>query len=426
MISRSSGRCSVAAAAYRSGQKLVDHYQGMNFDFTHKDKVDYSQIYTPDYCPNEFRDREKLWNAVEFAEKRKDAQTAREVEISIPCELNRQEKIELVQNYVNKNFVQKGMIADVNIHNITGHNPHAHIMLTTRDVTCDGFQKKNRDWNNTELLKSWRKNWEVEQNQALEKKGLEQRVDCRSYKEQGIELKPQIHLGANVNNIEKEHKLECQQKGIEYTPVTQKGFENWQILKENRAFKQLKNSLKMTNEKIQKITSEMKQKAQEKKQHIVEKIQNERSVKREPQHVTELQKQVKELNQKIQDIEAKNPERRSNEDMYLSQLKFDLDKINEQKQVLRDAGWSEERIDIIEDTFDLEKYSFEEKYKNNDWQYEQETDFSYEYEPEQLEEAREILSDNGWTYDEIYELDDDELMFEKEQIEQNMDFGYDF
>ena len=138
-------------------------------------------------------------------------------------------------------------------------------------------------------------------------------------------------------------------------------------------------------------------------QDFEEDTENENEVE---QQLTDLQKRELELTQKIAEfkLQGKDQDYVERAKCGFSQLGFDLNKINEQKQVLRDAGWSEERIDQIENTFDLEHYSFEEQQKNNDWQYKQEPNSSYEYEPEQLEEAREILSDNGWTYDEIYNL----------------------
>ena len=161
VISRNSGRSAVAAAAYRSAEKLVNEWDGVVHDFTRKHWVEYSEIMLPENAPSEYMDRSKLWNAVELSEKSSDARLAREVEIALPKELNRQQQIELVRNYVKAKFVDKGMIADINIHDspvtddlgrpidengiptediskMIFRNPHAHIMLTMRPLDEKG------------------------------------------------------------------------------------------------------------------------------------------------------------------------------------------------------------------------------------------------------------------------------------------------
>ena len=160
MVSRSSGRSPVAAAAYRaaeklrssvnaaayrSGENLQDKQYGSVHDYRRKRGVVHNEIILPQNAPREYNDRATLWNAVEQSEKRKDAQTARDIDIALPIELDRQEQIELVREYVKENFVQKGMCADFAIHDKADGNPHAHIMLTTREVNAIGFGKKNRE-----------------------------------------------------------------------------------------------------------------------------------------------------------------------------------------------------------------------------------------------------------------------------------------
>ena len=161
VISRNSGRSAVAAAAYRSAEKLLNEWDGVEHDFTRKHWVEYSEIMLPDNAPLEYKDRSKLWNAVELSEKSSDARLAREVEIALPKELNRQQQIELVRSYVKAKFVDQGMIADINIHyppvtddlgrpidengvptddpnKMIFRNPHAHIMLTMRPLDEKG------------------------------------------------------------------------------------------------------------------------------------------------------------------------------------------------------------------------------------------------------------------------------------------------
>ena len=132
IIGRSGGRSAVASADYRSGEKLYNEETGMLHDFTRKGGVVYSAILLPENAPEQYKDRQILWNEVQKVEKRNDAQFAREVEVAFPVEMNREEQISCLQTYVTKNFVSKGMIADVAIHDKGDGNPHAHILLTVR------------------------------------------------------------------------------------------------------------------------------------------------------------------------------------------------------------------------------------------------------------------------------------------------------
>jgi ATP-dependent exoDNAse (exonuclease V) alpha subunit len=186
IIGRSSGRSAVGAAAYRSGEKLhsVAHaaYQSgekiieegdiIVHDYTRKDGVAHSEILLPPDAPEAYNDRETLWNAVERAERRKDAQLAREIIVALQREFDLQEQKELLRQYIAENFVEKGMIADLAIHDKNNGNPHAHIMLTTRNVTPDGFGLKNTTWNKKDMFLGWRENWANATNRVFEKKGL--------------------------------------------------------------------------------------------------------------------------------------------------------------------------------------------------------------------------------------------------------------
>lgn len=188
VISRATGRSAVAAAAYRSGERLTDERLGKCHDYTRKSDIEHREIMAPDRTPDWMLDRSRLWNGVEAAEKRKDAQLAREVEISLPRELDAEGRRTLVDSYVREQFVSQGMIADVSLHR--GHStdgqeqPHAHVMLTMRDLTGEGFGKKNRDWNAAERLEGWRAAWADHANRALERAGCDERIDHRSLKDQ--------------------------------------------------------------------------------------------------------------------------------------------------------------------------------------------------------------------------------------------------
>lgn len=193
-----------------------------------------------------WQDRQCLWNDVEAHERRKDAQLARECNVALPIELSNHEQEALIQAWCQAQFVERGMIADINIHrpNHEIENPHAHVMLTMREISNDGeFGKKNRDWNQTEQLQIWRESWEVACNTALkyhyEINHTEEQnrsyVSSKSLAEQGIEREPQIHLGSKIMQIERREQARCQTLGIEYKPVTATMQEN-EATKERNSF----------------------------------------------------------------------------------------------------------------------------------------------------------------------------------------------
>ncbi len=138
IINRGGGRSAVASSAYRSGEKLYNEETGLTHDFTKKGGVAFSEVLLPEHAPPSYLDRQTLWTEIQRVEKRSDAQLAREVEVALPNELNRNEQIECVRNYINENFVSKGMIADWALHDKGDGNPHAHIMLTCRGICEDG------------------------------------------------------------------------------------------------------------------------------------------------------------------------------------------------------------------------------------------------------------------------------------------------
>jgi len=199
VVSRANGSSAVAAAAYRSASELHDDRLGRDHDFSNKAGVIHSEVMLSQGAPERLNDRTTLWNEVEAGEKRKDAQLAREVEFSIPREMNEKQGVQLARDFVKKQFVDRGMVADLNVHWDKAKDgtpkPHAHVMMTMRDVGPDGFGKKNRDWNSTELLKDWREAWSAHVNERMAELGLEGRIDHRSYEAQGIELEPQHKIG---------------------------------------------------------------------------------------------------------------------------------------------------------------------------------------------------------------------------------------
>jgi Ti-type conjugative transfer relaxase TraA len=205
VISRAAGSSAVASAAYRSASRLNDQRLGRHQDFSDKSGVVHSEVMLPENAPQELADRERLWNAVEAGELRKDAQLAREVEFAIPRELTQEQGIELARDFVQTTFVEQGMIADLNVHWDIGEDglarPHAHVMLTMRTVDENGFGAKVRDWNRTELLEQWREAWGAHVNERLAELGIDARIDHRSLAAQGIDLEPQDKIGAAASRM---------------------------------------------------------------------------------------------------------------------------------------------------------------------------------------------------------------------------------
>jgi Ti-type conjugative transfer relaxase TraA len=205
VISRAAGSSALAAAAYRSASRLHDERLDRHHDFSNKAGVIRSEVMLPEGAPEYLSDRQKLWNAVEAAELRKDAQLAREIELAIPRELSPEMGIDLARSFVGREFVARGMIADLNVHWDVGADgqpkPHAHVMLTMREVRENGFGAKTRDWNRTALLQHWREAWAEHVNQRLAELDIDARVDHRSLEAQGIDLEPQNKIGAAASRM---------------------------------------------------------------------------------------------------------------------------------------------------------------------------------------------------------------------------------
>ena len=256
IVSRGKGKSAVAAAAYRSGEKLTNEWDGLTHDYTKKGGVVHSEILLPAHAPPAFSDRSTLWNSVELSEKSNNAQLAREVEIALPVELSREEQTRLVREYCSSQFVSKGMIADFNLHDTGGGNPHAHILLTMRPLDEKGAwlpkskkeyvldengekirlpsgRYKTRkvdlvDWNNRENAEVWRRAWADLANEFLAQNNRPERIDHRSYERQGIDQLPTVHVGVSATQMEK--------KGI----VTERGELNRNIKAANRILREIR------------------------------------------------------------------------------------------------------------------------------------------------------------------------------------------
>src|SRR5579863_7746387 len=212
VIGRKSGSSAVASAAYRSASRLRDDRLERSHDFSGKRGVVHSEVMLPEHAPEAWSDRERLWNDVEVFEVRKDAQLAREVEFAIPREMSEAQGIELARDFVRGEFVDRGMIADLNVHWDMAEDglskPHAHVMLTMRQVSVNGdengFGPKVREWNRTEMVERWRERWAELANERLAELDIDARIDHRSLEAQGIALEPQSQIGATAQRIENE------------------------------------------------------------------------------------------------------------------------------------------------------------------------------------------------------------------------------
>ena len=234
-IKRSAGQSAVAAAAYRAGEKLHSAYYGEDSDYTRKGGVICSEILLPSHAPPEYADRETLWNAVEKAERGKKAQLAYSFDIALQNEFSMQENIDLARQFLLDNFVSRGMVADFAVHQPDKEdggisNPHFHVMCPIRPIEPDGrWGKKQRreyvldehgervldeagnyvfnavsttDWGKPETLEEWRQAWAEMCNAKFAEKGLDCRIDHRSFERQGVEQIPTQHEGPTVRAME--------------------------------------------------------------------------------------------------------------------------------------------------------------------------------------------------------------------------------
>ena len=230
-ISAGKGRSAIASAAYRSGEKLFDDKEGRNY-FYARTVMPESFILTPQNAPEWASDREQLWNEVEKKDRKSNSRYAKEFNVALPVELNEDEQKELLKKYVQENFVDEGMVADVAIHRDHPDNPHAHVMLTNRPFNPDGtwglkskrenildengnkiytgnsrFPKSRKvwlvDWDKKEKINQWRHNWAVSVNQVLEQKNIPDRISEKSFADQGIDEVATQHEGINSKRHER-------------------------------------------------------------------------------------------------------------------------------------------------------------------------------------------------------------------------------
>ena len=265
IVSRNKGKTAVAASAYISGTKLENTWDGVTHDYTRKRHVIYTEVMLPPNAPPEYSDRYVLWNSVEWNETKGNAQLARSIEFALPAELSHEQNIALLRRFVQENFVDKGMCADVAFHDKGDGNPHAHILLTMRPLTSDGkwgdksrleyildadgnripAKQKGRwktrkvyttDWDDRGNAVCWRAAAAVAINEALREAGFTQGfVDPRSYADQGVQRIPMVHEGPDARAMEK--------RGI----PTEVGERNREIRQQNKLLSQLEARLARLN-----------------------------------------------------------------------------------------------------------------------------------------------------------------------------------
>ena len=294
IISRGKGKSAVASAAYISGEKIKNEWDGVTHDYTKKQGVISKEIFLPDHAPKEYKDRKTLWNSVELFEKNYNAQLARNFIISLPKELSIEENKKMIEEYIQTNFVKEGMIVDLAIHdeNREGNqNIHAHIMTIVRPINEDGTwgQKSKKEyildekgekilnkngkpktrkveltsWNDKGNVEKWRENFSDLCNKYLAKNKIEKRVDHRSFKRQGIKQIPTIHLGASASAMER--------KGIR----TEKGDINREIKKQNELLKNIGNEIKKITSWLAGFKDKLKESYKEYKDQSKKQIENE-------------------------------------------------------------------------------------------------------------------------------------------------------
>ena len=210
-ISRSAGRSSTAAAAYRAGVEITDERTGEIHDYRRKAGVESAELFLPDGAPEWATDRAKLWNTAEQSEKRKNSTVAREFEVALPSELSADQRRKLAHDFARELVKRHGFAVDVAIHapgkEGDTRNHHAHILCTTRKLTAEGFTEKTRELDDratgAQEVTHWREQWAGLTNAALERAGHAVRVDHRSLEMQGIDREPAIHLGPSATAIER-------------------------------------------------------------------------------------------------------------------------------------------------------------------------------------------------------------------------------
>lgn len=213
IIGRSGGRSATAAAAYRATEKIEDRTTGEKWDYTKKEKALFTEILTNGNVPKWAENRTELWNSCEEKENRKNSQFCRSFDVALMKELDLKTNIELVEKWVNENYIKRGLVADIAIHaphkntdGTTNKNLHAHILVPTRKMNLNGWSEKDREGNDREFLRQVRTSWADTVNAEFQKRGMTERIDERTLEEQGIDREPQQHIGVIATAMQRKGK----------------------------------------------------------------------------------------------------------------------------------------------------------------------------------------------------------------------------
>lgn len=201
VVSRGAGRSAAAAAAYLSCSRIYNDYDGIQHDYTRKQGLVWQQVFLPPQAPPEWQDREKLWNAVEAAEKAKDSRLARELVVALPIELNQEQQISLIEEFIQEQFVADGMCADAAIHDTDGHNPHAHILLTVRPLDEKGQWQYKTEKEYLCVRNGEERGFTTAEFLKAQKEGWEKQYPYKIGKRKSIWLRPQRRYGASPVQI---------------------------------------------------------------------------------------------------------------------------------------------------------------------------------------------------------------------------------
>ncbi|WP_096271754.1 MobQ family relaxase [Paucisalibacillus globulus] len=276
-ISRKKGQSAVASAAYRSGENLYSELDMETKSYRKRTIAPETFIFAPKHAPEWVYNREKLWNEVEWIEKNANSRLAREVRVALPIELGYKTQRKMLEEFVQDNFVNDGMVADVSIHRDVEHNPHAHIMLTIRPFDENGewikqkskkeyildkegnfvYNKKGNKktrkidligWDGNDKVITWRKNFAEKVNEYYKKFNVNERVSHESYEKQGLEKIPKYRLTRSEYKFEQREKEKAEQFGIEYVPKSHFAKENQNIEKVNHELEGLSKNISSLEE----------------------------------------------------------------------------------------------------------------------------------------------------------------------------------
>lgn len=257
----------VASASYRSGEFLYSERDMEVKSYKERTVLPETHIIAPSHAPEWVFDRSRLWNEVESVEKNYNSRLAREVLVALPVELSNEKQTQMLLEFAKENFVENGMVADISIHRDREHNPHAHIMLTTRPFNDDGTwgNKKKKEyildengnnvldekgrktyktisltnWDEKDTLLTWRKNYAEKVNLWYEQEGINEKVSHESYEKQGLDKLPKQRLSLQEYRIEKREKENAEKNGTQYTPKTYYGKLNQEIEIQNRKIEEI-------------------------------------------------------------------------------------------------------------------------------------------------------------------------------------------